>query len=144
MPAFRVSTGLHVEHRRGRLGQFRLRPISTSASWPKSNWPKSNWPKSSILVCVLCLCLCVLCLCVSCVCVCVLCLCMCCVLCVTSVVCVCVSVCETLNPKTPMRFQPAFHQIRVQARTPSPGSLRPRDRGGGEKGHLAMFGWKAG
>ena len=28
----------------------RLRPISTSASWPKSNWPKSNWPKSSILV----------------------------------------------------------------------------------------------
>ena len=42
------------------FGQFRLRPISTSAnfdsansisaSWPKSNWPKSNWPKSSILL----------------------------------------------------------------------------------------------
>ena len=36
------------------FGQFRLRPISTSAnsisaSWPKSNCPKSNWPKSSIL-----------------------------------------------------------------------------------------------
>ena len=29
------------------FGQFRLRPISTSASWPKSNCPK-NWPKSSI------------------------------------------------------------------------------------------------
>ena len=47
------------------FGQFRLRPISTSANfdfgqfdfgqfmdvefWPKSNCPKSNWPKSSIL-----------------------------------------------------------------------------------------------
>ena len=28
----------------------RLRPISTSASWPKSNCPKSNWWKSSILL----------------------------------------------------------------------------------------------
>ena len=27
----------------------RLRPISSSASWPKSYCPKSNWPKSSIL-----------------------------------------------------------------------------------------------
>ena len=24
------------------FGQFRLRPISASASWPKSNWPKSS------------------------------------------------------------------------------------------------------
>ena len=34
------------------FGQFRLQPISISASWPKSNWPKSNWPKSSVLVVV--------------------------------------------------------------------------------------------